>query len=262
MNKTNAQIKACARQNMLGHYGTVIGALIITLLVTFLLNLPFDSMAQQGLYYGVSSRVLLGGIGSVIVSLLSSLLSAGICHIHLQIARGQKTQFRELFYAFRIRPDRYIGYGLLSMLLSIVCLMPGYLCVMPLVIGSETATALPLGILGIALLIIGLIVLIVIVLSWAMTTYILLEDSDIRVMDAIRKSRQMMKGRKGRYFILALSFIGWILFSVLSFCIALLWIIPYVNQTQVCFYLELLPDQTQNTGSSKGLYNSAVNRYN
>ncbi len=259
MNKTNAQLKSCAKQNMLGHYGTVIGALIITVLVTFLLNLPFDSMMQQGIYYGVSSRILLGGFGSVIVMLVSSLLSAGICHIHLQIARGQKTQFRELFYAFKYRPDRYIGYGLLSMLLSFICVMPGYICATPFMVGSETATALALSFLGIALMIVGLIVLIVIVLSWSMTTFILLDDNDIRVMDAIRKSRQMMRGQKGRYFILALSFIGWILFSVLSLGLALLWIIPYLNQAQVCFYLEMLPEQEQKAGNSNGFYGSEGN---
>ncbi|MCD8365571.1 MAG: DUF975 family protein, partial [Clostridiales bacterium] len=59
------------------------------------------------------------------------------------------------------------------------------------------------------------------------------------VLDAIRRSRQMMKGKKGRFFLLGRSFIGCILLSVLSFFIGLLWVIPYFAQSQTCFYLEL-----------------------
>ncbi|MCD8148076.1 MAG: DUF975 family protein [Clostridiales bacterium] len=257
MSKTNAQIKTAARQNLLGHYKPVIAALLITELITLILNIPFDSMAQQGIAFGVPSRIVLGFLGSLVISLIATLLQAGVSHIHLQIARGRDVRYKDMFIVCKNRPDRYLGYGLLTVLLALVCILPGYLCMIPSLTGSYTMAAVALTLLGCALMLIGCIVMIIVFLSWSMTVFILLEDSDIRMMDAIRQSRQMMRGKKGRFLGLGLSFIGWILFSLLSFGIGLLWIIPYLSQSQTCFYLELLPEaagQTANDGSANPYY--------
>jgi len=245
MSKTNAQIKTAARQNLLGHYKTVIAALIVTELITLILNIPFDRITQQGMAFGVPSRILLGIIGALIVMLLVELLKAGVSYIHLKIARGQDVRFQDMFSVCKNRPDLYLGYGFLTILLALACTVPGYLCLLPVFIGSDTTTAVALTLVGCVLLIIGCIVLIIVLLSWSMTVFILLEHNDIRVTDAIRRSRQMMKGKKRRFFGLCLSFIGWILFSILSFGIGLLWIIPYLSQSQTCFYLGLLPESPE-----------------
>ncbi len=250
MNKTNAQIKASARQNLLGHYKPVIVALLITELITLILNIPFNSVAQQGIAFGVPSRIVLGSLGLLVISLIATLLQAGVSHIHLQIARGRNVRYIDMFTVCRNRPDRYLGYGLLTVLLSLICIAPGYLCIIPSLTGSYNMTAVALTLLGGVLMLIGCIVMIIVLLSWSMTIFLLLEDCDVCVMDAIRRSRQIMRGKKGRFFGLGFSFIGWILFSLLSFGIGLLWVIPYLTQSQVCFYLELLPESAkQPTGN-------------
>lgn len=48
-----------------------------------------------------------------------------------------------------------------------------------------------------------------------------------------------MKGRKLRYFLLQLSFIGWWLLGILTLGLGFLWIIPYMLQTNTQFYLNL-----------------------
>ncbi|MCD8323991.1 MAG: DUF975 family protein [Clostridiales bacterium] len=251
MNKTIAQLKKAAKQNLLGHYGSVIGALILTLLFGIVLSIPFSTMTQQGLYYGVFSRVILGYAGTLIVSLVTLIFGAGLSHIHLQIARGQETKWSELFYTFRNRPDRYIGFGLLEILLSVACIAPGYLCMMPFLLTDDVATVSTIGLaaLGAALLVAGCIILIIVAYSWSMTTFILLDDDNIRVTDAIRESRRLMRGRKWKFFVLSLSFIGWLLFSILTCFVGLLWILPYMTQAQTCFYLDLLPETSQHEES-------------
>ena len=51
--------------------------------------------------------------------------------------------------------------------------------------------------------------------------------------------RNLMKGRKLRYFLLQLSFIGWWLLGILTLGLGFLWIIPYMLQTNTQFYLNL-----------------------
>ncbi|MCD8365570.1 MAG: hypothetical protein LUC83_07135, partial [Clostridiales bacterium] len=182
MNKTNAQLRRSAKQNLLGHYGTAIAALIVTELVTLILNIPFNRMTQQGIAFGSSSRMVLGIAGTLIVSLVAVLFQAGISHIHLQFARGIDTRVSEVFFAFKNRPDRYLGYGILNILLAVACVIPGSLCcIIPILNGSYTMAAIVLVILGCILLLLGCIVLIVVLLSWSMTVFILLEDNSITV---------------------------------------------------------------------------------
>ncbi|MCC8028954.1 MAG: DUF975 family protein [Lachnospiraceae bacterium] len=248
MNKKNVQLRAAARQNLLGHYGTVIGALFLSALLIILLNIPFDNMIRQGIAFEAGLRVVTGMLGIVIVTLIAVLLSAGISRIHLQLARGQETGLKDILYPFQNRPDKYFGCGILILAVSILCQLPGSICLVPVL--AETAGFSTLGSTGWAVLaavlyVIGVIVLIRILLSWSQTVRILLDSTDIPVMDAIRLSRRMMKGNNGRLFLLCLSFAAWILFGLLSLMIGLLWILPYMTQSMTRFYLDLLPDPAE-----------------
>ena len=53
------------------------------------------------------------------------------------------------------------------------------------------------------------------------------------------RSQELMKGNKWRYFLLALSFLGWILLGILSLGIGFFWIIPYIETTTAAFYYDI-----------------------
>jgi len=55
----------------------------------------------------------------------------------------------------------------------------------------------------------------------------------------IGESARLMKGNKGRIFYIILSFIGWMCLGMLSFGSGLLWVIPYMQQTLIQFYLDV-----------------------
>lgn len=75
--------------------------------------------------------------------------------------------------------------------------------------------------------------------SYAMTPYILLDRPELSATDAIKESEKMMNGHKMELFILDLSFIGWILLSMLTCGILVLYVEPYMMATKSAFYLEL-----------------------
>lgn len=72
--------------------------------------------------------------------------------------------------------------------------------------------------------------------SYSMTPYILNDNPELSGNAAIEKSMEMMQGNKWRLFLLDLSFIGWMILSILTLGIAMLWVLPYMIQTRAAFY--------------------------
>ncbi len=75
--------------------------------------------------------------------------------------------------------------------------------------------------------------------AYAMTPYIMMEKPDMGINDAITKSRQIMKGRKWHLFWLDVSFTGWMLLSILTLGLALVYVWPYYNAARAAFYKEI-----------------------
>jgi uncharacterized membrane protein len=90
---------------------------------------------------------------------------------------------------------------------------------------------------------------IIAVFSYSLSFYILHDHPEMKPKDALKLSKQMMIGRKGKLFLLCLSFIGWGLLSILTLCIGLLWLIPYINASIAGFY-EDLKDAPMANGTS------------
>ena len=75
-------------------------------------------------------------------------------------------------------------------------------------------------------------------LAYSQSVYLLAEDPDMGVVQALKESRRMMKGHKWRLFRLALSFLGW---SILAGIVpgGVLLLVPYMEAADAVFYLEL-----------------------
>jgi uncharacterized membrane protein len=78
-------------------------------------------------------------------------------------------------------------------------------------------------------------------LSYSQTFYLLADDKTLGPLEALRKSKAMMEGHKGRLFCLGLRFLGWSLLCILSLGIGYLWLMPYMYTTYARFYDDLQP---------------------
>lgn len=76
-------------------------------------------------------------------------------------------------------------------------------------------------------------------ISYSQAFYILATDKDINPSDAIKKSKELMRGNKWKFFCLGFRFIGWFILAVLTLGIGFLWLIPYMQVTYAEFYLDL-----------------------
>lgn len=78
-------------------------------------------------------------------------------------------------------------------------------------------------------------------LSYSMSMYILAENKGKSALECINESKAMTNGHKVDLFVLGLSFLGWILLSMITCGIALIWVNPYMQATYANVYLSLKP---------------------
>jgi len=71
---------------------------------------------------------------------------------------------------------------------------------------------------------------------YAMAFFIIADDADCGPLEAISRSKDMMKGNKWRFFCLNLRFVGWAILSSLFFGIGYLWLVPYMQTSFAKFY--------------------------
>lgn len=76
--------------------------------------------------------------------------------------------------------------------------------------------------------------------SYRMVPYIIKDNPELSAIEVITRSREMMNGNKWKAFLLDLSFIGWIILTVITLGIAgVFYVFPYIQSTNATLYLEL-----------------------
>lgn len=73
-------------------------------------------------------------------------------------------------------------------------------------------------------------------ISYSQTYYVMKDNPELSFNAAIERSMAMMEGHKMQYFLLQLSFIGWILLAIISCGILSLLVNPYMCATNAHFY--------------------------
>ena len=157
--------------------------------------------------------VLTLGLVLLVVRLaLGGVMSMGKATYSLNLIDGAAAEFADLFVGFRRFYD--------ALIMNVVSIL--------MVLAGALLFVIPGVILGYA---------------YAMAPYILAENPDITGTDALRLSRQMMKGHKWELFWLELTFIGWELLAAFTLGLGSLVLTPYKGVSKASFYREL---QVQN----------------
>ena len=81
---------------------------------------------------------------------------------------------------------------------------------------------------------------------YRMAIYILLDHPECSALECIRESKLLMQGHKAELFVLDLSFIGWVILCIIPF--AALWVSPYMELTNVWFYVSLADGASAESG--------------
>ncbi|MCM1038632.1 MAG: DUF975 family protein [Roseburia sp.] len=231
--KSSAELKALAKERLLGKYGTVIGASVIVAITVGLLNLLCTVFINTTTLPGL----ILQFIMSFVISVLAGLFSSGTSYLYLKISCGRPVTVSDVFYGFKMAPDKAL---LIQLYLSAL----EYIFMLPMTIFSFLVLLYPhspIIMLVYSLAnILYLVAIVMVSLIYAQAFYLLHDFPDYSVKQLLTMSRQLMKGNKGRFFYLNVSFLPIMLLGLLSCGIAFLWLVPYMNAACTEFFLDLI----------------------
>lgn len=260
---SNAELRRVARQALSGHYGTMIGITLLLSLFSMVISSLFNFIGNQlflmcAITFETDSEVLRYGISfvlSFVSSLLSCLFTVGSAKAFIQLLYGQPVHVSMLFHGFKSHPDRIMLSNMPLILITLVLSIPATIySEMYLTYVEQYLEAIEnmgmfftpndLPVMSSAMMLMALLStaasvgVIFATLHFAMINYLLVEMEDTSPKDIIRTGLAMMKGHKGRYFGLTLSFLGWMLLGIITCGIGLIWVMPYRQATIAAFYLD------------------------
>lgn len=73
---------------------------------------------------------------------------------------------------------------------------------------------------------------------YRLAPYLMAENPNLGIREAVNMSKELMAGNKWRLFCLHLSFIGWGILSALTCGIGDLWLNPYIYAANAAFYVD------------------------
>lgn len=244
--KRCSEYKNEALQALKGNWGNTVVATLIYLVATMVISesSSFYSLISRIDPLSVPSTPLIWGItGIVIVASLFVLgpLGGGYTNAAKKLIESKGTDNDLIDNMFKIGFGRnYLRFVLMVVLTEVIAFVLMGLFLSPVFFILSPVTKLILTAISMTVF---LVFIIIISLMLALTPFLIVDEPQLSVVEAMVRSCRMMTGMKWRLFVLQLSFLGWILLSLLTLGIGLLWVIPYY-QTSVCaFYYNLKEEQ-------------------
>lgn len=229
-----SEIRKEAREALAGKWGKAVGIVLAYLAFSFVVGL-IEGFAGEGtaLYTIIDLTYLV----------ISIPLSFGLLISFIKLKRGEEVS------AFGYFKDGFSRFGkawgiwfhtFLKLLLPMVCLILIIILMVSLIVfnvasGNE-GVGVVLTVLTVALYIATLIYVVTRSLLYILAYNISYDNPELSSKACVLKSEALMKGNRGNYFLLELSFIGWALLACLTLCIGYLWLMPYVQIASICFY--------------------------
>lgn len=203
------ELRAGARKTLQGRWLSFAGYTFVILLLTAAIPNMLEKIDPKDTF----------GIGTIL-SILYSLLvvnaiQLGVNALYLKVSRGEEGSLGTIFAYFS--NGGYAKAILFYVLMGIYLFLWSLLLVIPGIIKG---------------------------FSYAMAPFIRVDEPELTANEVITKSRRMMDGYKWKLFCLYLTFLGWLLLSVLTLGIGLFWLIPYMHFSLVHFYRDLKKKQS------------------
>lgn len=223
---------------------------------------PVDNVADLLLSFPwltfIIIGVIVGALSALAIALfVSSPIRVGYARFHLAVVdrETEKINVSTLFSYFKISYWKSVGLHALRALISFACSLPtviaGVIAVFSIIgalfsafyTGNAFAVlaailmALPIVLAG---AIVSVVLYFLIEYNYYFSEMILAEYPQIGVLDALRSSRNLIKGNKWKLFCLNFSFIGWVILSAcFSFGLGMIFLSPYVQTANAHFYSDI-----------------------
>ena len=221
--RTRQEIKAIGKEQFkLNYWNCVLAVLLVTAVMGAISWMSGGKEIVQLVngQPGQATVTVRANTGGLLALLLGGPITVGLNYFFVKNVRGERdelsvtTPFTEAFRNYPRKLGGSLWMGLFVFLWALLFIIPGI-------------------IKGI---------------SYSMTPYLLADCPNVKARDALKLSMRMMHGHKWEYFVMGLSFLGWILLSVLTLGIlSVFYVDPYMRSSFAEYYLELR-DEALRTG--------------
>lgn len=284
MTKTRQEIKAYSKQAfaaqrkpaILGMFLTflpVIGLIVLAQIVALPMYVDsfraISSLLQGDIFHATTTTVTFGA-AYWIISLLSMgvtyflfpILYINLCGFFVKVFYGQPINHSEPYTDLKVNYGRKLGgyywMYLWLVLWSLVALPAVYgaiaVAVVMVVLTSDIiAATVTIVIVSLAAMSLMFLPIIIKGLSYCMTPFILSTHPNVTAINALKLSKRMTKGYKGKIFVMWLSFIGWQILNALTLGIlGIFYVNPYMYTVMAGYFVEL-----RNTAVANGTIHPA-----
>lgn len=241
----NSELRARARNSLEGNWWLAAG-------FTFLFYLVSTSLAFLMLFVVMLFPIPI--ISNLVQNLFTGPLNLGRTSFYMSLSRNWAAQLEQLFDGFKLFGSGFLIWFLSALYVGILTSIAAIplVFVAVLLIGAHisqfydpeafdpdmltTRTA----ILLVLTLIPPIVVAIFTGLQISQAYFIKLDRPELGALESLQRSATLMRGNKWKAFCLGLSFIGWIILTILTFGLGLLLLEPYMRTTYAHFYNDLL----------------------
>ncbi|SFA83043.1 Uncharacterized membrane protein [Acetitomaculum ruminis DSM 5522] len=246
MKRKISDFRNMAREELLGNYLIPSFSVLSMALFVCCLSSPFYFTV-----YNVNNvaSIVIFYVATFMINIISRLFFIGILYILMQITRHEKTSFANLLYAFTHKPDRFIKAIIFLLLIGIVVGLPLDI----LDYFSNKISFMNNDFSHIIILFLHMIIRLIIFLLFMPVYLLMIDNQEIKGMEAVKKSFFLMKGHRKNLFLLVMSFFGWLLLGIISFGFAFLWVTPYFF-TSVIYYYYYITNQIPESETYKEYY--------
>lgn len=230
--KSCAELKNLAKIKLEGHFGLAISAILLVQCINYIVT-----SLVTGLAPGLDiPSMILSFLLSAVVSILLGVLNTGLAYFFLSMACGKPCVSSTVFYGFMTQPEKSVKVSLVHSLVNLVCLTPFQFFSM-LFIQTKSTNYLLIMLVTMA---VGLIIYLPVSLLISQTYFIIVDFPNYSAKEVLRTSCKIMKRHLWKLFYLELSFLPLMFLCVLTCGIGLIWLLPYMQMTYTCFYLDIM----------------------
>ena len=247
----NKELLRMARESLRGKWGLAIGVtllwVVIWIAMSFIQKAPLLIATHGQIAMALSPKTILplsyrmSSFGILILQLLMcGVFTVGFSSFNLNLVRALSPKLSDSFYGFRIFWKSLFAQflvGLFSLLWIILFQLPVF-AVIGIMNHQFKNSPFTTSVI-ILLTLICIVTAASFIYSYTMTFFVLADDHKTGPLQAIQKSKTMMKGHKLKLLRLQLRFLGWFLLALLTLGIGNLWVGVYYRAALAHFYDDL-----------------------
>lgn len=235
MEKSRREWKAYAREALSGNFLLpVIGFVIL------LAGSTMGGALASKLFPGNAPlMIILSKVFLFILALIMMVFSAGVSYMFLNLARDRKHTLNDMLYFFTNHPDRVIVAAFVMAVIDQIVSIPYNYYTFMVYPGDTAEEQLVWMAECMLLMLLASVLNTIFTLPFAMTYYLLADNPEMGGIEALKTSARLMKGNKGKYLMMQISFVPLMLLTVFTLYIGMLWVLPYMEMTSVMFYRDI-----------------------